>query len=630
MLTLERRYYIIDYKHKDEGEVSMASLGAYLLNRCYRALTDSSLVDSRDRLAFIFNTRDLNLHRFRIPDADNAEERAEKIITMLLGKNTEEEGPQLFLVFLRFATTRFPKEGEWPGELSECCALVEIEHVLRSMGSENEYDIRDIAELVAHFHNHPYVDESTYNRVLRLLSPEIVGNVRERLRDFDIPAVVRILIACLSTPDGVGQLAWALYHLNHETEEWPKLDSLVRKLCKVDVTYARLQQLQLLLEPLKLPANVLLNAYRASAPEISAIPAGDEEKLLPMMLAKLGKLPDTDNVLPILEFAKRLAQCAEQQHRQDIQRAVESWIEARVRELGKNIPQCIRALDARLQDPAPAPVAYLLIVVERLQDEQIFEIRAWLLDDQNQPAEKTQPQTKPERVPSEGIPECINKIYGKYKAYASDELLIEVFLSTEDLLCCAIDRWPIDGKRAKRKFGIMHRLVVRSLERTQYVEIQRVWTKKWEVFQKFKQSGNFVDGLFWLCEEQNYINGDALFTDLDISPVVCLTMGFVPSSPDETDILTAILETGIPIVLWPRVSMKSLKDSFDKFKEQLKELFQSPQKLEDLPYWVFEQRRAALKARDDHHGHHLTLLWDDPNRLPPGTQLVAPNREGVL
>ncbi len=605
----------------------MVALSSFLRKRCSQALTDSHLVDSKGDLENIFTIPELYPHKSSIPEADNSKARVENTVTMLLDLNSEEEGPHLFLVFLRTVIylSGFPETNGGYKRLSECCALVEIEHVLTSMGNESEYDMRDVAALVEHFHNHPYVDDNMYGRVLSQIPPDIVGKVRKRLPEFDIPAVVRIFISGLSTPDGAGQLAWALYQLNHETEAWQELDSLLRNLYKVDVTYARLQQLQSLLQPMELPTDVLSEAYRASVPEASDIPAGDKATLLPMMLSELGKLPhDADNILPVTEFAARLALYAKQQHRQSIQKDIESWIEARVRESGKNVPQYMNALHTRLQVSAPATVAYLLIVVEP-RDEQTFEIRAWLLDDQNQPAEKTEPYASPNPVPSTHIPGCISEIRRKYAAYLSRDLIIEVFLPYEDLLCCAIDHWLIGNVWAKRKFGLMHRLVVRSLERAQNILVLNVWKQKWNVFQQFIHNDRLANDIFWLCEEQDYRNGEALFGVLNGYDIVCLAMGFVPSPPEETDILAAILEAGIPIVLWPRVPMRSLEDSFNKFKGQLKDLFQSPQELLNLPEWVFKQRVEAGRVGADHHGHHLTLLWDDPNRLPPdiaGEQFV--------
>jgi hypothetical protein len=39
--------------------------------------------------------------------------------------------------------------------------------------------------------------------------------------------------------------------------------------------------------------------------------------------------------------------------------------------------------------------------------------------------------------------------------------------------------------------------------------------------------------------------------------------------------------------------------------------------IEEVIEKVTEKRREALQNQDSHIGHHISLLWEDPNRLPP-------------
>lgn len=88
-------------------------------------------------------------------------------------------------------------------------------------------------------------------------------------------------------------------------------------------------------------------------------------------------------------------------------------------------------------------------------------------------------------------------------------------------------------------------------------------------------------------------------------------MGGAPGPPAwpaaRTCPLNALLYSGVPVVAWSRAgpgpAAAALSALFD----------QAP--LGSLPDRV---RRARLEAADDDHpGRHLTLLWDDPDRLPP-------------
>src|SRR5579885_692277 len=114
----------------------MVALSSFLRKRCSQALTDSHLVDSKGDLENIFTIPELYPHKSSIPEADNSKARVENTVTMLLDLNSEEEGPHLFLVFLRTVIylSGFPETNGGYKRLSECCALVEIEHVLTSMG----------------------------------------------------------------------------------------------------------------------------------------------------------------------------------------------------------------------------------------------------------------------------------------------------------------------------------------------------------------------------------------------------------------------------------------------------------------------------------------------------------------
>ena len=69
----------------------------------------------------------------------------------------------------------------------------------------------------------------------------------------------------------------------------------------------------------------------------------------------------------------------------------------------------------------------------------------------------------------------------------------------------------------------------------------------------------------------------------------------------------ALLRAGLPIVLWARQGCEEhgLRTLFDDHP------------LKGLETRVMEARRQAQYDPTAAHGRHLTLLWDDPERLPP-------------
>ena len=75
---------------------------------------------------------------------------------------------------------------------------------------------------------------------------------------------------------------------------------------------------------------------------------------------------------------------------------------------------------------------------------------------------------------------------------------------------------------------------------------------------------------------------------------------------------------GIPLAIWVRDNQAEV----DWGSVLLDQVLSYP--IKDLPNRVLEIRRntAPLKseaeyAKSKELGHHLAILWDDPNRLPP-------------
>ncbi len=86
--------------------------------------------------------------------------------------------------------------------------------------------------------------------------------------------------------------------------------------------------------------------------------------------------------------------------------------------------------------------------------------------------------------------------------------------------------------------------------------------------------------------------------------------------------LKILLSAGMPVALWPRRRL-------DLAADPILDLLTRPA-VDAIPAEVFAARQAAYAGPADHHGHVLTLLWDDFDRLPHRRlrQLAAPSAEG--
>src|SRR5437763_1125011 len=80
-----------------------------------------------------------------------------------------------------------------------------------------------------------------------------------------------------------------------------------------------------------------------------------------------------------------------------------------------------------------------------------------------------------------------------------------------------------------------------------------------------------------------------------------------------------IIKTGISIALWPR-ELPADPEKCSDMQKKLRSLFSNQRHLSELPEVVLLQRQAAwgsIPGNEQHLGHHLTLLWDDPTRPLP-------------
>lgn len=104
---------------------------------------------------------------------------------------------------------------------------------------------------------------------------------------------------------------------------------------------------------------------------------------------------------------------------------------------------------------------------------------------------------------------------------------------------------------------------------------------------------------------------------------LCVGMGFIPQiSPPISDEISIAIIAGVPIIFW----FRDLPGGKPLDELKLKQLFSgSKVKLSELRRYLWQLRRDAVinNSADDHY-RHLTLLYDDYNRVPPPPPNEAP------
>lgn len=444
----------------------------------------------------------------------------------------------------------------------------------------------------------------------------------------DLAEVSRIVEACSTEPDGLERLAHALYLSERASLSWQALDTYLRKRGRKLVTYTRWQELYEILRPAQWLDHLLNSIYRESVPEnwevLQNFQGPDK---LQLILEDLIKIPPQNNdTFPILEFVQRLAFLAWEERRDGtLHDALRAWLVERFSELGLTESQQT-ALQEKAKTRRQSAIFYLQLLLDAVS-EGTFSVQCWLRDSENNMIQNATLEVPDEPYSLKEIPDLLEVLLEQCENCLQDamkHLVIEFFLPLE-LLSYPVDQYAIRDFKTLRSISLYHQVVVRSLERARKQNRRYIWRDKWNLLQE-KQVLNEHKDMAMIYRAEHYNGSESLSATLLGASVACLALAFVPSdsSSQTNDILSAILQAGVPIALWPREQTNYPKELHELFLELV-----SHYPLSQLPALVKQQRQEAITSgKQQHQGYHLTLLWDDPNRLPPSAmtprQLTMP------
>lgn len=241
-----------------------------------------------------------------------------------------------------------------------------------------------------------------------------------------------------------------------------------------------------------------------------------------------------------------------------------------------------------------------------------YLLSAWLQQDRN-PEEPI--RRDDDSMPLGDAVERLSDLLRQVPEHVDDdieELIVELILPRA-LITRPVDQWQVD-REFPHALGTGCPVIVRSLDRLLRADLHVPWGRKWR----------------WLTENGQHAD-PSCFRDVDVhdqpdvsalramllrseSPVV-LVMRTPPLESDDlgVDAFSAGLHGGIPIMVWCRDTTLS-----EEFQEQIRGCLANSDLLR-LPQRVFELRLlAAEKASKEgnHVGSHVTLLWDDFDRIP--------------
>jgi hypothetical protein len=383
---------------------------------------------------------------------------------------------------------------------------------------------------------------------------------------------------------------------------------------------AALRELARLIQEARLPWTLLNLKFWQSAPEswrgeLADSAASEAERCANLVdvLSRFSAQSTHSRTFPLLEFVQRVRLAPECGAAKG---ALWAWIERNAPLVG------VAAAAVMAEEQRLIGALYLLIKLEHASSKDL-RVWAWLGDDTEAPLQQLLDGDKP--LPHELLPAALGRLWAqgllreRLRVVDMSKLTLEFILPHELLSSLAVDEWKIPPGVASVRIGSRCRVVVRPLERV-YASVRSSleddfqmassgWERRWNVLlQQAKEPKPE-----WVMSPAEH-EQERLLARLLREEVVCLALALTsPQIPEEIrrQVLQLSILHGVPIALWSRqagVTPDAVRAFFAPMLSRLRE----------LPDAARESRREALGAADPSHpGHYMTLLWDDPTRVPP-------------
>ncbi|WP_129633628.1 CHAT domain-containing protein [Candidatus Oscillochloris fontis] len=199
----------------------------------------------------------------------------------------------------------------------------------------------------------------------------------------------------------------------------------------------------------------------------------------------------------------------------------------------------------------------------------------------------------------------------------TDKLWVEFLLPLE-LLPYEVDQWPIQTgmrKMRERPVGAIYPVVVRSLDRIEYhqQDAQRLlrWQQRWQHLQVL-QVQRLDQAMIMVDDRERYCldHIERVLRSSEEKVILLLTAFTFAELDDLMDLLDLGLDLGLPAVLLTRHGCSNATQIAANLRDAIAE-----QDVQQIPHMVQKQRLNA--QTEDHIGHALTLLWDNPECIPP-------------
>jgi len=280
-----------------------------------------------------------------------------------------------------------------------------------------------------------------------------------------------------------------------------------------------------------------------------------------------------------------------------------------------------RELKAPPPGPPPNAPAYLVMMLRRigLAGDQ-FQLCNWSQLDLSEGwhPERGDDFTGTIDEVKRQVATLIESVETKWARYQPD-IRIEMVLSGE-LLNLDVDQWPweVESTLPPVPIGCRYAFAIRSLERMLAGKWHRSWHTRWSVLTGQLRNGAIKPESGRRVEPDDNIR--TLVADFENNTSVVSLMLSKPPDPaqDGGSEVAVGLRAGLPIIVWSREDCDS-----EEFLTAVWELLHGDGP-GDVLQRVKQLRTAAYRSHSGHVGHHLALMWDDPERLVVPADLGPP------
>lgn len=505
------------------------------------------------------------------------------------------------------------------------------------MSKQNSEEHRIAQFLPVFFSNGDYLDDlaekllscpavrDDHTRSLIVAQLGSMGNAIDRFPSAK-QDVVSILKTCRDYPDGIHQLIERVVFFDNGSNS---LKTVIDKLW--EMSFPRLKELNsnpdlrpALLELLVLVRNIstvnlqlkeLFHQMRLNL-QVSELPDSNDTVAWLRFFDDIPPQIGRDVPYPLIEFAVHIG------HK--IGGDTGERLTAQAKEIASilgflpKMESFILSLTTSAQN---AKWTYLLIVLtpSLYSDEKKYTLRFWLWGDGEQ--RRLDDFERDHELDMTAVPKELNRLIRsleeRYGPDLATPLRIEVFLPI-DLLSSAVDEWPFElPLGAQSNIGAFHQIVVRSQERLYNRRLLSRWKTKWQTFLHY---GCRLDPqTYRLFRQEHLQNSEVANRILPDEGVIGCSLAFVPN----VEILKATLNGGIPIALWLRSEPIPPFPTTDGIPNELMTVFQIDS-FEKLPEFVRRNRNSSTNELDIRLWKYVSLLWDDPARVPHEPTLKMP------